>query len=181
MKILITGKNINVGDRLTQVVETKFGKLDKYFSQDVEMNVKVFSEKDRQGVEATIFAKGTIFRAEDVSTDLNTSIDEVVDKLSAQLSKYKTKLQRKYKGNPHAFVFEEIPDVAMVKEEVEEEELTDVKRKHFDIKPMSLDEAIMQMELLGHSFFVFINYETETVNVVYKRKDNKYGLLEPNY
>lgn len=180
MKILITGKNINVGDRLTKVIETKFGKLNKYFSQDVELTVNVFSEKDRQGVEATIFAKGTIFRAEDVSNDLNVSIDKAVDKLSSQLSKYKTKLQRKYKGNPHAFVFEEIPDLAAMEEE-EAEELRNVKRKHFDIKPMSLDEAIMQMELLGHSFFVFINYETETVNVVYKRKDNKYGLLEPNY
>ncbi len=180
MKILITGKNINVGDRLTKLVETKFGKLDKYFSQDVKMNVNVWSEKERQGVEATIFAKGTIFRAEDVSMDLNVSIDRVADKLSSQLSKYKTKLQKKYKGRPHDLVFEEIPDEEDF-EEALEDEFKEVKRKSFDIKPMNIEEAILQMELLGHSFFVFINVETETVNVVYKRKDGKYGLLEPTY
>lgn len=180
MKILITGKNINVGDRLRKVIETKFGKLDKYFSQNVEMNVNVWSEKERQGVEVTIFAKGTIFRAEDVSNDLNTSIDKVADKLTSQISKYKTKLQKKYKGNSHDFVFDEIPDDEFG-ELLEEDELKGVKRKSFEIKPMSLEEAIMQMELLGHAFFVFINYTTETINVVYRRKDGKYGLLEPNY
>lgn len=178
MKILITGKNINVGDNLTKLVNQKFSKLDKYFAQDVEMNVNVFQNKNRQGVEATIFAKGTIFRAEDVSGDLNTSIDRVSDKLAKQLAKYKTKLQKKYKGSgiTDEIAFDAIPD-----DEVTDEELAEVKRKSFDIKPMSVEEAILQMELIGHSFFVFINIETENVNVVYKRKDDKYGLLEPNY
>ncbi len=177
MKILITGKNITVGEKLTELINTKFGKLDKYFNRDVEMAVKVFQQKERQGVEATIFAKGTIFRAEDVAADLNTAIDKVSDKLASQLAKYKTKLQKKYKGNANnEILFEAIPD-----EEHEEDELKEVKRKSFDIKPMSIEEAILQMELIGHAFFVFINTDTEAVNVVYKRSDDKYGLLEPNY
>ena len=177
MKILITGKNITVGEKLTELINTKFGKLDKYFNRDVEMAVKVFQQKERQGVEATIFAKGTIFRAEDVAADLNTAIDKVSDKLASQLAKYKTKLQKKYKGNANnEILFEAIPD-----EEHEDAELKEVKRKRFDIKPMSVEEAILQMELIGHTFFVFINTDTEAVNVVYKRSDDKYGLLEPNY
>jgi len=177
MKILITGKNITVGEKLTELINTKFGKLDKYFNRDVEMAVKVFQQKERQGVEATIFAKGTIFRAEDVAADLNTAIDKVSDKLASQLAKYKTKLQKKYKGNANnEILFEAIPD-----EEHEDAELEEVKRKSFDIKPMSVEEAILQMELIGHTFFVFINTDTEAVNVVYKRSDDKYGLLEPNY
>ncbi len=176
MKILITGKNINVGDNLTKLVETKFAKLDKYFSDDVEMTVKAFQNKTREGIEATIFAKGTIFRAEAVSDDISVSIDKVQEKLSKQLSKYKTKLQKKYKGAPAPVAFDAIPD-----ENVDNEPLEEVKRKNFDIKPMSIEEAILQMELIGHAFFVFINIETENVNVVYKRNDDKYGLLEPNY
>lgn len=177
MKILITGKNITVGDNLEKLINTKFGKLDKYFNRDVEMTVKVFQHKERHGVEATIFAKGTIFRAEDKADDLNTAIDKVSDKLASQLAKYKTKLQKKYKGNAtNEILFDAIPD-----EVIEDEELKEVKRKNFDIKPMSVEEAILQMELVGHSFFVFINTDTETVNVVYKRSDDKYGLLEPNY
>lgn len=177
MKILITGKNVTVGDNLEKLINTKFGKLDKYFNRDVEMTVNVFQQKERHGVEATIFAKGTIFRAEDVAADLNTAIDKVSDKLASQLAKYKTKLQKKYKGHAgNEILFEAIPD-----EDQEEEELREVKRKSFDIKPMSVEEAILQMELVGHSFFVFINIDTETVNVVYKRSDDKYGLLEPNY
>lgn len=177
MKILITGKNITVGEKLTELINTKFGKLDKYFNRDVEMTVKVFQQKERHGVEATIFGKGSIFRAEDVADDLNTAIDKVADKLTSQLAKYKTKLQKKYKGNAvNEIMFEAIPD-----EKYEEQDLKEVKRKSFDIKPMSVEEAILQMELIGHSFFVFINIETESVNVVYKRSDDKYGLLEPNY
>lgn len=177
MKIRITGKNINVGDRLTELVNTKFKKLDKYFNDDVEMAVKVFQQKDKEGVEATIFAKGTIFRAEDLAADLNTAIDKVSDKLASQLAKYKTKLQKKYKGNHNnEIVFDAIPD-----EGAADEELKEVKRKSFDIKPMSVEEAILQMELIGHSFFVFTNIDSEAVNVVYKRSDDKYGLLEPNY
>ena len=153
MKILITGKNVTVGDNLEKLINTKFGKLDKYFNRDVEMTVNVFQQKERHGVEATIFAKGTIFRAEDVAADLNTAIDKVSDKLASQLAKYKTKLQKKYKGHAaNEILFEAIPD-----EGQEEEELREVKRKSFDIKPMSVEEAILQMELVGHSFFVFIN------------------------
>ncbi len=179
MRIKITGKNINVGDNLTKLVNQKFAKLDKYFSDDVEMAVKVFQQKEKQGVEATIFSKGTIFRAENVAVDVTTALDRVSEKLSSQLAKYKTKLQKRYKGSgaPADILFEEIPD----EEAPAVEELKEVKRKSFDIKPMSVEEAILQMELIGHSFFVFINLETEAVNVVYKRSDDKYCLLEPNY
>ena len=177
MRIKITGKNINVGDNLTKLVNQKFAKLNKYFGDDVEMNVKVFQQKEKQGVEATIFSKGTIFRAENVADDLSTALDRVSEKLSSQMAKYKTKLQKRYKGGGQPDIkFEEIPDDAAAPEDLKE-----VKRKSFDIKPMSVEEAILQMELIGHSFFVFINLDTEAVNVVYKRSDDKYGLLEPNY
>ncbi|MBQ3389520.1 MAG: ribosome-associated translation inhibitor RaiA [Firmicutes bacterium] len=180
MRIKITGKNMKVGDNLTKLVNQKFEKLDKYFGDDVEMAVKVFQQKEKQGVEATIFSKGTIFRAENVAVDVTTALDRVSEKLSSQMAKYKTRLQKRYKGSGQAadIRFEEIPDEP---EAPAADELKEVKRKSFDIKPMSVEEAILQMELIGHSFFVFINLETEAVNVVYKRSDDKYGLLEPNY
>ncbi|MEG1584792.1 MAG: ribosome-associated translation inhibitor RaiA [Anaerovorax sp.] len=174
MKVIITSKNFNASDHLKDTIDKKFEKLGKYFSNDIAVNVMLSSEKSRDKVEATINAKGTIFRAEEVSNDVYNSVDRVVEKLSSQMSRFKTKLQRKHKGQKE-FLFEEMPDVEM------EEETNVVKTKKFNLKPMSVEEAIMQMELVEHAFFVFLNAESNTVNVVYKRKDGNYGVLETEY
>lgn len=174
MKVIITSKNFNASDHLKEIIESKFEKLGKYFSKDIIANVTLSSEKGRQKLEATINAKGTIFRAEEETTDVYSGVDRIVDKLASQMSRFKTKLLRKHKDHKE-FVFTDLP------ESPEAQEATIVKKKTFDLIPMSVDEAIMQMELLEHNFYVFLNMGTETVNVVYKRKAGDYGLLEPNY
>lgn len=179
MKVIITSKNFNASDHLKQIIETKFEKLGKYFSKDIVANVMLSSEKGgRDKVEATINAKGTIFRAEEVNNDAYAAVDKVVDKLSSQMSRFKTKLQRKHKDHKEYDAFTELPDDVSD----ETEDIRPVKIKRFDLLPMSVDEAIMQMELVEHDFFVFLNMESDSVSVVYKRKnDNGYGLLETHY
>lgn len=177
MKTNITGKNYTPSDKLKETIEKKFEKLDKYFSDEITGNVMVIREKDGYKLEATIRAKGTIFRAEVKANDPYDAVDRVIDKLSNQMSKFKTKLQKKHKGQKD-LSFAELPPV---EEEPEEIEIRVVKKKKFELTPMTVDEAILQMELLAHSFFVFLNMETDAVNVVYKRDDNGYGLLETAY
>jgi putative sigma-54 modulation protein len=173
MRVIITSKNLNASDHLKEIIESKFQKLGKYFSNDINANVTLSLERGRQKIEATINARGTIFRAEDTTNDIYSGVDRVVDKLSAQMSKFKTKLQKKHKDNK-SILFADVPDY----HEDAADEPAIVRRKKFDLLPMSVDEALMQMELLEHNFFVFLNVETDTVSVVYKRKDGNYGLLE---
>ena len=173
MKVIITSKNFNASDHLKQTIETKLDRLGKYFSNDIVANVTLTMEKGRKKIEATINAKGTIFRAEETTNDAYNGVDRVVEKLSSQMSRFKTKLQRKHKDHKE-LLFSEIPDIASE----ETGEMRVVRTKKFDLMPMSVDEAIMQMELLEHNFFVFLNMESNGVNVVYKRKDDNYGLLE---
>jgi putative sigma-54 modulation protein len=176
MKVIITSKNFNASDHLKKIIETKFDKLGKYFSKDIVANVTLTMEKGRQKIEATINAKGTIFRAEEETNDIYAGVDRIVDKLASQMSRFKTKLQRKHKDHKE-FNFADMPEA----QEPELDEMGVVRRKKFDVMPMSVDEAIMQMELLGHTFYIFLNMETDMINVVYKRKDGNYGQLEPNY
>ncbi|MDD2189841.1 MAG: ribosome-associated translation inhibitor RaiA [Eubacteriales bacterium] len=176
MKVIISSKNMNASDHLKQTIESKLERLGKYFSNDIVANVTLTMERGRQKIEATINAKGTIFRAEETTTDIYSGVDRVVEKLSSQMSRFKTKLQRKHKDSKE-LKFADLPTVA----DEEIEEMRVVRTKMFDLRPMPVDEAIMQMELLEHTFFVFLNMETETVCVVYKRKDNNYGLLETRY
>jgi putative sigma-54 modulation protein len=176
MKVIITSKNMNASDHLKETIESKLDRLGKYFSNEIVANVTLTMEKGRQKIEATINAKGTIFRAEETANDIYNGVDRVVEKLSSQMSRFKTKLQRKHKDHKE-LQFGDLPEIAG--EELEEMRV--VRKKQFDLKPMTVDEAIMQMELLEHTFFVFLNSETDTVNVVYKRKDNDYGLLETRY
>ena len=176
MKVIISSKNMNASDHLKQTIESKLERLGKYFSNDIVANVTLTAEKGRQKIEATINAKGTIFRAEETTNDVYSGVDRIVEKLSSQMSRFKTKLQRKHKDN-RVIKFADIPDVA----DEEIEELQVVRTKKLDLMPMSVDEAIMQMELLEHTFFVFLDTEFQTVNVVYKRKDDNYGLLETHY
>lgn len=173
MKVVITSKNMNANDRLKDTIEKKMEKLSKYFSDNIIVNVTLSAEKNRQKIEATIRVRGMIFRAEDVSGDIYEGIDNVVEKLSTQMSRFKTKIQKKHKDNKD-FVFADWP------EEVQEE-IKVVKTKKFELVPMTTDEAILQMEMLEHNFFIFLNMETDSVNVVYKRKDDDYGLLETTY
>ena len=170
MKIIVTGKNVTINDKINQAIEKKFEKLGKFFADDIQANVVIHPEKAKIKMEATIVTKGTIFRAEDVSQDVFDSIDIVADKLTRQMSKYKGKLIKKNQAK-ESVRFEMIPD-----EPAEEQKV--VKTKKFRLTPMTVDEATLQMEMLGHTFFVFLNADTDEVNVVYKRNDKDYGVLE---
>ena len=173
MKIIISGKNIEITEGLKTAVQDKIGKLDKYFSEDTVAKVILSVEKERQKIEVTIPMKGSISRSEQVSNDMYVSIDLVKEILERQLKKYKKKLTDK-KQNALSF-----SQAFLEKDEEEDEEIKIVRTKRFDIKPMYPEDACIQMELLGHDFFVFCNAETDQVNVVYKRKGNSYGLIEP--
>ncbi|MCQ4635776.1 ribosome-associated translation inhibitor RaiA [Anaerovorax odorimutans] len=175
MKIVINSKNYNASEKLKETIEKKFAKLDKYFSNEITANVMTLREKGKYKVEATINTKGTIFRAEVLAEDPYEGVDRVVEKLSRQMSKFKTKLQRKYKDHKD-FAFAELPET-----EEDQDDIQVVRKKRFDLVPMTVDEAVVQMELLEHNFFVFLNMETDSVGVVYKRNDNDYGLLETAY
>lgn len=173
MKFIILGKNIEVTPGLRSAVEDKIGKLEKYFNADTEAHVTLSVEKDRQKIEVTIPVKGNIIRSEQVSNDMYVSIDLVEEIIERQLKKYKTKLIAKEQS---AGCFKQD---FIEKDYMDEEEVHIVRTKKFDIKPMYPEDACVQMELLGHNFFVFCNAETDQVNVVYKRKGNTYGLIEP--
>ena len=175
MKITSSGKNIDVTEGLRAAVEDKLAKLEKYFTPDTVCNVTLSVEKERQKMEVTIPMKGHIIRAEQQSDDMYVTIDLVVDVIEAQLKKYRKKLINKQQNADSLrkeFVEEETTD---------DEEIRIVRAKKFGMKPMFPEDACVQMELLGHNFFVFSNAETGEVNVVYKRKDKSYGLIEPEF
>jgi putative sigma-54 modulation protein len=173
MKIIILGRNIEVTPGLKEAVEEKIGKLEKYFNPDTEAHVTLSVEKDRQKIEVTIPVKGNIIRSEQVSNDMYVSIDLVEEIIERQLKKYKNKIVDKHQaGGDFSQLFIE-------NDYTEDEEIKIVRTKKFDIKPMYPEDACIQMELLGHAFYVFINAETDQVNVVYKRKGDTYGLIEP--
>lgn len=173
MNIIISGKNIDITEGLRTAVEDKIGKLEKYFMPETEVHVTLSVEKDRQKIEVTIPVKGNIIRSEQVSNDMYVSIDLVEEIIERQLKKYKNKIIDKKQSN--AFFRKEYIE----KEYMDEDEVKIIRSKKFDIKPMYPEDACIQMELLGHSFFVFCNAETDLVSVVYKRKGNTYGLIEP--
>ena len=177
MKMNLTGKNMEVTEALKKVTDKKIGKLDKYFQKDVVANITFSVEKNRQIIEVTINLPGTILRAEESSDDMYTSIDKTVDVLERQIRKNKTKLQKKNKMG-ETIRFENIQPLP---QENGAEKPEVVKTKRFAMKPMNVEEAILQMELLRHIFFMFMNAETNEVNVVYKRKDGNYGLIEPEF
>ena len=175
MKFIISGKNIAVTEGLKTAVEDKLGKLERYFTPETEISVTLSVEKDRQKIEVTIPVKGNIIRSEQVSNDMYVSIDLVEEIIERQMKKYKNKLIDKKQS---AMAFSDL----FINEEFDtDDEINIVKTKRFAVKPMDPEEACVQMELLGHSFYVFLNAETEQVNVVYKRKNNTYGLIEPEF
>lgn len=175
MRYIISGKNIDVTDGLKSAIYEKIGKLEKYFTPDTEVHVTLGVEKERQKIEVTIPMKGNIVRAEQVSQDMYVSIDLVEEVIERQLNKYKSKILEQKQAAVNfnkSFVEEDTAD---------EEEVKIYRTKRFAVKPMDPEEACVQMELLGHNFFVFRNAETDEVNVVYKRKANTYGLIEPEF
>ena len=173
MKFIISGKNIEVTEGLRKAINEKLGKLERYFTPETEIHVTLSVEKERQKIEVTIPVKGNIIRSEQVSSDMYVSIDLVEEVIERQLRKYKTKIVNKQQGTGNfqkTFVEDDF---------IEDEDVKIIRTKRFGIKPMYPEDACVQMELLGHNFFVFRNAETDEVNVVYKRKGNTDGLIEP--
>lgn len=175
MRIKVSGKNIEVTNALRERVEKKLSKFEKYFNPDTEANATLTVEKNRHIIEVTIPFNGVILRGEEATEDMYASIDKVVEKLEKQIAKYKTKLEKKIKDGSVRF------ENLSYEQEEDETEPKIVKTKRFAMKPMPVEEAVLQMELLGHNFFMFYNADTEEVNVVYKRKDGNYGLIEPEF
>ena len=174
MKVSITAKNYKPSERIQENIEKKFARLGKYFQVDVTANVLVSKFKDKTKIEATINAKQTIFRAEEAAENVYEALDLIIDRLSSQMSKYKGKLEARYKENK-ALKFEFIPDV---EEKEDEGEIKIARTKKFELQPMTAEEAVLQMELLGHNFFVFLDMDTNGASIVYKRKNGDYGLIE---
>ena len=177
MRFIISGKNIDVTPGLRETVEHKLGKLERYFTPDTEIIVTLSVEKERQKIEVTIPVKGHIIRSEQVSNDMYVSIDLVEEVIERQLRKYKNKLVARHQegGNFRQEFF----DSEYVTED--DDEVRIVRTKRFGIKPMYPEDACIQMDLLGHDFFVFCNAETDEVNVVYRRKNGTFGLIEPEF
>ena len=173
MRYIISGRNLELTPRLQEQVESKLSKLERYFRADTEVQATLSVEKDRQKIEVTIPMKGgTTIRAEESSPDMYTSIDLVQETIERQLRRYKTRLVNRYQsGFTPTYVDEDAAD--------EEEGIRIVRTKHFALKPMDPEEACLQMEMLGHAFYMFRDSETDQICVVYRRKDGSYGLIEP--
>lgn len=174
MKFIIRGKNFPVTDPLKEYVKKRLGKIGRFLEGVEEVQVNLSQTRDSHVVEVTIPLNGYLLRGEEVSDDMYGAINRVVEKLEKQIAKYKTKLSKRIKSG----TIKDLP-VVPVKKESPEPKL--IRTKRFAIKPMSLEEATLQMNLLGHSFFVFSNADTEEVNVLYRRRDGNYGLIEPEY
>jgi len=184
MKFNIRGENIEVTGAIKEYVEKKISKFERYFdstpTSDVHVNLSVYNEEQR--IEVTIPMTNLLLRGEVQHVDLYAAVDLVVDKLERQIRKYKTKVNRKSRQKGSAkYVFAELEKEAAEKRiEEDSDELDIVRTKRFNLKPMDSEEAILQMDMLGHSFFVFMDDESGDTNVVYRRNDGKYGLIEPN-
>lgn len=175
MHYTITGRNIEVTPGLRDAVQEKIGKLDRYFTPDTEVIATLSVQRDRQKIEVTIPVKGSLIRAEESSNDMYVSIDLVEEIIERQIKKYKNKLiDKKQSAQSFSALF-------LSEESTADDDIKIVKTKRFAMKPMDAEEACLQMELLGHDFYVFLNADTDEVNVVYKRKGQTYGLIEPEF
>ncbi|MBR4435299.1 MAG: ribosome-associated translation inhibitor RaiA [Clostridia bacterium] len=173
MNVTITGKNMEITDYLKELALKKLEKLEKYFPQDTDVSVIMSVEKSRHSIEVTIPYRGGVIRGEETTSDMYASIDNVIAKLDRQILKHKTRLSKTLR-------YDEAPEMGEYQDEYENNGPEIVKVKRFSMKPMSIEEAMLQMDLLGHSFFVFTNGETGQINVIYTRKDGNYGLIEPD-
>ncbi len=172
MKFVITGKNMEVSAALDQAVRDKLGRLDRFFSPDTEVHVTMSVIRDRHRIEVTIPVKGGVIRSEQESNDMYVALDLVEEVIERQLKKYKNKIVDKH----HTGSFNE---EYIEKDYMDDEDIRIVRTKQFDMKPMYPEDACVQMELLGHNFYMFMNAETNQINVVYRRKGGTYGLIEP--
>lgn len=177
MKIILSGRNISITESLRKQVEKKVKKLERYFEPETEAQVTLSVEKNRHIIEVTIPFNGNVLRGEESTDDMYASIDLVLDKLERQIHKHRTKLAKSIKQG----AFKEKPLFIKDLDLDGYSEPKIVKTKRFAMKPMLAEEAMLQMELVGHSFYVFANAETDEVNVLYKRKDGNYGLIEPEF
>ena len=175
MTIAVRGKNIEVTPALKDYVTKRVSKITKYFDNIGEMSAVLKVEKGRHIVELTVPINGMILRGEEATADMYASIDQVVEKIEKQIEKYKTKLAKRMKSGTFK---SELVQSALA---VEDDETKVVKTKRFAVKPMYVEEAVLQMNMINHDFYVFTNTETEEVNVVYRRKDGHYGLIEPEF
>ena len=179
MRYTITGRNIEVTPGLKAAVEKKIGKLEHFFTPDTEVFVALSAQKDMQKIEVTIPVKGNTIRAEESSTDMYVSIDLVEEIIERQIRRYRKKLIDKKQA---AISFSQnFIDEGEEDETSYDDEILIVKTKRFAVKPVNPEEACLQMEMLGHNFYVFLNSDTDQVNVVYKRKNGTYGLIEPEF
>lgn len=174
MKTTIVARKMDLTPGMKEYVEKKLTKLDKFFDEDAEAKITMSVEKNRQKIEATIYSHNTIYRVEQITSDMYVTMDKIIDDMERQIRKNKTRLEKRLRKD--AFVDAGVYDVPID----EEKEFNIIKTKTFTTKPMSNEEAILQMNLLGHSFFVYKNSETEKNNIVYKRKDGNYGIIEIN-
>ena len=173
MKIIIVGNNMDVTPALESAIREKLGKLERFFASDIEVRVTLQVQKDRQTIEVTIPVRDDIIRSEQTSNDMYVSLDLAEEVIERQLKRYKNRIiDRHHAGG--AF-----KDEYLQKDYADDEDIKIVRKKVFDMKPMYPEDACVEMELLGHNFYVFCNAETEKINVVYKRKGGTYGLIEP--
>ena len=182
MKITTQGNGIRIGTRLEQKIADKVGKFDKYFGDEGSLNVRIRPEGNKMVVEITMKLDGKILRAEARDEDILTAVDRTVDKLESQIRRQKTKFLKKKKEYPQIANYLEEDngsDFDYIADAPEESKIT--RRKTFELRPMTSEDAILQMEMLGHDFLVYLDADTDSVCVVYKRNDGDYGLLEPKY
>ncbi len=175
MKITYVARKVNLRDNFKERVEKKLAKLSKIFSDDAQATVVVTLEKNRQTVEITIKDNSMVYRAESTMAEMNDALDRVVDLISRQLRKHKTRLSKRIKSAS----LDDILVESSIEDAPEDEEISVVRKKQISVKPISVEEAILQMDMIGHKFFMFTNADTGEINVVYTRNDGAYGLLEP--
>lgn len=175
MKVTIIGRKVNLRDNFKELAVKKLSRFDRIFDEDAEAKVVVTLEKNRQTVEITIRSRGMLYRAEKTEDEMNTALDDVISSLSSQIHKNKKRLEKKI----HSVGVDMLQEAPADGEEQEKEDFEIVRTKHFSVKPMSVEEAVLQMNLLEHQFFMFRNQGSGEINVVYRRKDGGFGLLEP--
>ncbi len=183
MRLQVKGRNLEVSEQLREYAEEKMGKLDRFVSDPTRVELELLVESnpsiaDNQIAEATVWTKGPVLRAREATADMKASIDQLVDKLERQVKRYREK--RRVAPRRHARNGGDLPEPALLGLPEEEPEPSIVKTKHFSVYPMTAEEAVLQLELVGHDFFVFRNAKTEIINVVYRRRDGDYGLIEPS-
>ena len=184
MRLQVKGKNVEVSEAIRTYAEEKLGRLERQLADPTQVELELAVEKnpsiaDNQVAEATVWTKGPVLRAKEASSDMRASIDLLVDKLERQVSRYREKRQDRRHGDPHRNGGHGAADPGTYRKTNEEGGPVIVKTKQFSLHPMSAEEAVNQLELVGHDFFVFRNEESNEINVIYRRNDGGYGLIEP--